>query len=77
MLKLFPTEHLRTANGYLQLANASLLLANACLLLQHYHLYRTRNVARFSDAYDAKYGIGAFKDKDVLDSSSSTRSSLR
>jgi hypothetical protein len=44
ILKLLPTEHLRTAS--------------ACCLLEHYHLHRTRNVARFSDAHDAKYGFG-------------------
>ena len=54
ILKLLPTEHLRTAN--------------ACCLLEHYHLHRTRNVARFSDAHDAKYGVRAFKHDQVLDS---------
>ena len=54
ILELLPTEHLRTPS--------------ACCLLKHYHLHRTRNVARFSDAHDAKYGVRAFKHNQVLDS---------
>src|SRR5439155_7997639 len=53
ILKLLPTEHLRTAN--------------ACCLLEHYHLDRTRNIARLSDAHDAKYGVRTFEHDQVLD----------
>src|SRR5512132_2058869 len=37
-------------------------------LLLHYHLDGPRNVARFSDAHDAKYGVRAFKHDETLNS---------
>src|SRR5262249_24961258 len=54
ILKLLPSDHLRATN--------------ACSLLEYYHLDRTRNVARFSDAHDAKYSVRASKHDQVLDS---------
>src|SRR5215469_1592955 len=47
ILELLPTEHLRTTD--------------ARCLLERQHLHRTRNVARFSNAHDSKYGVWAFK----------------
>src|SRR5262249_20510640 len=54
ILKLLPTEDLGTAN--------------VSCLLQHDHLYQTRNIARLSDAHDAKHGVRAFEYDQVLDS---------
>src|SRR5262249_22998455 len=52
--KLLPTEHLRATDS--------------CCLLEHDHLYRSRDVARFSYADDAKHRCRTFVHDQVLDS---------
>jgi hypothetical protein len=66
ILELLPTEHLRTASG--DRSSYTGCHANWRDLLLHYHLDGPRNIARFSDAHDAKYGVRAFEHDQTLNS---------
>src|SRR4029077_565847 len=64
ILKLLPTEHLRTASG--DRSSYPDCEANWRDLLLHYHLDGPRNITRFSDTHDAKHGVRAFEHDQTL-----------
>src|SRR6266850_7184697 len=66
ILKLLPTDHCRPTSG--DRSSYPRCEANWRDLLLHYHLDGPRNIARFSDAHDAKYGVRAFKHDQTLNS---------
>src|SRR6478735_2559393 len=67
ILKLLPTYNCRPTSG--DHSSYPACDANWRDLLLHYHLDRPRNIARFSDAHDAKYGVRAFEHDQILNSS--------
>jgi hypothetical protein len=66
ILKLLPTDHCRPTSG--DRSSYPARDANWRDLLLHYHLDGPRNIARFSDAHDAKYGVRAFEHDQTLNS---------
>ncbi len=54
ILKLLPTEHLRSTHS--------------CRLLEHNHLNRSRYLTGFSNADDSKHGFGLLYTNEVLNS---------